>query len=58
MKWTSRSIGRLIVIGQSLKSNDGKIFFKEHIIPLARNCFGNEVPAYEIMQFCCTLFVR
>ena len=56
MKSTSRSIGRLIVIGQTLKSDDGKNFFKEHIIPLARNCFGTEVTGRVLRNYAILLY--
>jgi hypothetical protein len=43
MKWTSRSVGRLMIIGQQLKQSSMKKYFKETIIPFARNCLGTDI---------------
>ena len=38
MKYTSRSVGRMIVAGMTLTKETGKALYKDVVLPFARSC--------------------
>ena len=56
MKSTCRSIGRLIVTGQSMNLNISKAYFKETIIPFARDCLGTNIAGRVLRNYAILLY--